>query len=72
MRGNATWQDFAMPTLAAAILANLPGITFWMTMLTGYRLHTVEGLIQRLGFVIVLIWIVFVAARLGRVTSRDE
>ncbi|MDH3639047.1 MAG: DUF998 domain-containing protein [Gammaproteobacteria bacterium] len=50
MRNSANWEKFAAPTLVAAILANLPGITFWLTMLSGYRLYSVEGLVQRLGF----------------------
>lgn len=64
MRNSATWEKSAAPTLVAAILANLPGIAFWLTILTGHRLHSIEGLVQRAGFVIVLIWMVFVARRL--------
>jgi hypothetical protein len=68
MRGTDNWEDLATPTLLTAFLANLPGITFWITVATGFRLPSVEGLIQRLGFVIVLIWIFFVATRLWRLT----
>jgi len=68
MRGNDNWKGLATPTLVTAILANLPGITFWITIATGFRLPSIEGLIQRLGFVIVLVWIFFVAARLWRLT----
>lgn len=68
MRGNENWKGLATPTLVTAILANLPGITFWITIATGYRLSSIEGLIQRLGFVIVLIWVFFVAWRLRRLT----
>jgi len=48
------WKGYAIPTLATAILANLPGIILWITFFTGFRLFSVEGLIQRLGFVIVI------------------
>ena len=72
MRHNEKWKGFAIPTLVTAILANLPGITLWITFFTDYRLLTVEGLIQRLGFVVALIWIFFVAARLWQLTSHDE
>jgi hypothetical membrane protein len=65
MRRSVTCNDLAAATLGAAILANLPGIVFWATVATGFRLHSVEGLIQRAGMVVVLIWIFFVAARLG-------
>lgn len=72
MRGAEKWQGFAAPTLVAAILANLPGITFWITISTGFRLHSVEGMIQRLGLVVVLIWIFLVAAQLRRRASHKK
>ncbi len=71
MRGSEKWKGLVTPTLAMAILANLPGITFWITISTGFRLFSVEGLIQRLGFIVVLIWIFFVAARLWRLASHE-
>tara|TARA_R110002096_G_scaffold280294_1_gene474428 strand:- start:7693 stop:7980 length:288 start_codon:yes stop_codon:yes gene_type:complete len=69
MRGSEKWKSFVAPTLIAVILANLSGITFWVTIVTDFRLHSVEGLIQRMGFVVVLIWIFLVAARMWR--SKD-
>jgi len=72
MRLSEQWQAYANPTLIAAILANLPGITFWITIFTGQRLEFIEGLLQRLGFIVVLIWIFFVAARLWRQACNDE
>jgi len=57
------WKDLAKPTLVAAVRANLTGITFWITIATGFRPYSVEGPIQRLGFAIVLIWIFMVAVR---------
>jgi hypothetical membrane protein len=72
MRHSEKWKSYTLPTLVTAILANLPGITFWITIFTDYRLQSVEGLLQRLGFVIVLIWIFFVAARLWRLASHNE
>ena len=71
VRGSEEWKGLARPTFVAALLANLPGITFWITIATGYRLHSIEGLIQRLGFVVVLTWIFFVAARLWRLESHE-
>ena len=64
MRHTKNWQSYAHLTLVAAILANLPGITFWLTIFTGYRLESIEGLLQRLGIIVVLIWIFFVAAKM--------
>jgi len=31
------WKDLAKPTLVAAVLPNLPGITFLITIATGFR-----------------------------------
>jgi uncharacterized Tic20 family protein len=72
MRHSEKWAGYAVPTLITAILANLPGITLWLTIATGTRLALVEGLIQRLGFIIVLIWIFVVATKLWRLASRRE
>jgi len=72
IRGSTNWKSFSMPTLMAAIFANLTGIMFWITFSTGFRLVSVEGLIQRLGFVIVLIWMFFIAMRLWRPLSHDK
>ena len=63
IRKSEKWKGLTTATFVAAVLANLPGITLWITLFTGFRLYAVEGLIQRMGFVVVLIWIFFVAAR---------
>jgi len=70
MGGDSRWSGFAAPTLMAGILANLPGIIFWATIFTGYRLHAIEGLIQRMGFIVVLIWIFAVAMRMRRLEMK--
>lgn len=72
MRASTRWRDFATPTLVAATCANLPGLTFWITISSESRLPSVEGLIQRLGFVVVLVWIFFVAVRLRRPVLQSE
>lgn len=69
MRDSEKWQGFATPTLVAAILANLPGIIFWITIATDHRLLSIEGLIQRTGFVVVLIWIYIIAMKLRKLAS---
>lgn len=71
-RDETRWRGFAAPTLAAAILANLPGIAFWITLFTGLRLYAAEGLIQRAGFVVILIWMFFAGARLWRAASQGQ
>ncbi|WP_455222977.1 DUF998 domain-containing protein [Kaarinaea lacus] len=72
MRSSQKWKSLATPTLLAGVLANLPGVTFWVTFSTGYRLQSVEGLIQRLGFVFLLIWIFYITLRLLMKASREE
>lgn len=69
-RHSDNWREFATSTLVAAILANLPGIVFWMTLFTNSRLYSLEGLIQRMGFVVVLIWIFFAALRMRNLRVR--
>lgn len=61
MRQDDRWQSFAALALAAGILANIPGIVFWATIATGHRLYSVEGIIQRMGLIVVLIWIFWTA-----------
>ena len=70
MRGSVKWKELAAPTLVLAILANLPGIIFWITLATDNRLLSVEGLIQRLGFIFVLFWIFYIALKLLRQTDH--
>ena len=64
IRHSDTWQAFATTTFVAAILANFPGIVFWITLFTNSRLYSVEGFIQRMGIIVVLIWIFFAALRM--------
>ena len=61
MRKSEPWKGFSTPTLIAAIFANLPGIIFWATFLTGYKLESTAGLIQRMGFVVTLFWMFYIA-----------
>lgn len=72
MRHSHTWKRYATPTLVAAILANVPGVMFWVMFATGFRLLSIEGLIQRLGFIVVLIWIFFIAVSAWRQLSHTE
>ena len=34
---------------------------FWVTFLTGYKLESIGGLIQRVGFLVTLFWMFFIA-----------
>ena len=42
--------------LVTGIIANIPGIIFWIMMAT-IRIPAIDGLIQRLGIVFIFIWI---------------
>lgn len=66
MRSCGKWKELVTPTLVAVVLANVPGIVFWITIFADLRVHSVEGLIQRMGIVVVFIWIFFLAARMWR------
>jgi hypothetical membrane protein len=57
LKNDPQWQKYAGYTLATVVVSNIPGITLWLTYITGNRLRELEGLIQRLGIVFVLIWI---------------
>ncbi len=61
MRKSDQWKSFAPPTLIAAIFANMAGIIFWSTFLTGYKLESTAGLIQRMGFVVTMFWVFYIA-----------
>jgi len=67
MKQDPRWKNYRSITLAAAILANIPGIVFWITMFTT-RLPEWEGLIQRLGLLFPLIWVEIMAIRLLRLS----
>jgi hypothetical protein len=61
------WRSTRWFTLAAGILANVPGLVLWITFFTT-RIRTWEGLIQRLGIVFPLLWVGAMAIRLLRLS----
>jgi hypothetical protein len=71
IRHSDTWRAFSTSTLVAAILANFPGVVFWMTLFTNSRFYSVEGYIQRMGIIVVLIWIFFAALRMRKLLARQ-
>lgn len=60
LKKDAQLRSFAWFTLAMGILANIPGLIFWLSFFT-VRMSSWEGLIQRLGIFIPLIWILVTA-----------
>ncbi len=65
------WKKYSAVTLAAAILANIPGIIFWITMFTT-RLPEWEGIIQRLGLLFPLMWVEVMAIQLLRLSGKES
>jgi len=57
------WKRYAIPTLMTGILANIPGIILWITIFASITLE-MDGILQRLGIVFVLIWMEFVSWKL--------
>ncbi len=60
---DSIWKKYATYTLVTGIIANIPGIFFWVTLATT-RLPEIEGLIQRLGIIFVFIWIEIVSLKM--------
>ena len=65
MSRSEQWKTFAWLTLGMGILANIPGLVFWATILST-RIPQWEGVIQRLGLIVPLAWIEVTAIRLLR------
>ncbi len=69
LKKNKRLRNFAWFTLTMGILANIPGLVFWFSFLTT-RMSDWEGLIQRLGIFIPLIWIVAMAIQQMRLSHH--
>ncbi len=63
LRKDDYWKKYAIPTLMTGILANIPGIILWITIFTSLTLE-MDGILQRLGIVFVLIWMEVVSWKL--------
>ncbi|NIO49367.1 MAG: DUF998 domain-containing protein [Candidatus Aminicenantes bacterium] len=57
------WKRYAIPTLMTGILANIPGIILWITIFASLTLE-MDGILQRLGIVFILIWMEVVSWKL--------
>ncbi|HKJ28196.1 MAG TPA: DUF998 domain-containing protein [Anaerolineales bacterium] len=71
MKGDPQWENSRGLTLTAVFLANIPGITMWITLFTT-RLPEWEGLIQRLGLLFPLIWVEVMALKLLRISGPGQ
>jgi hypothetical protein len=71
LKKDPRWKNYRTFTLAAAILANIPGIILWITLLTT-RVPEWEGIIQRLGILFPLIWVEVMAIKLLRLSKAKE
>ena len=71
LKRDPRWENHSAVTLAAAILANISGIVFWITMFTT-RIPEWEGIIQRLGLLFPLIWVEVMAIQLLRLSMEES
>ena len=71
LKKDPRWENYYAITLAAAILANIPGIIFWITMFTT-RLPEWEGIIQRLGLLFPLFWVEVMSIQLLRLSKEES
>ena len=56
--------------MAMGVLANVPGITMWISFLT-IRIREWEGVLQRLGIIFPLLWVEVLAIHLLRQSLRS-
>jgi hypothetical protein len=68
MRSDQRWKNLRWFTLAMGVLANVPGITLWISFFTT-RIPEWEGVIQRLGIVFPLLWVEVIAIYLLRLRA---
>lgn len=71
LKSDARWSNYRGVTLMAAILANVPGILFWITIFTT-RIPEWEGVFQRLGVLFPFIWVEVMAIKLLRLSSNSH
>jgi hypothetical protein len=71
LKQDPRWENYRVLTLTAAILANIPGIIFWITLFTT-RLPEWEGIIQRLGLLFPLMWVEVMAIKLLRLSKEES
>ncbi len=69
MRKDPKWSNYKWFTMIMAILANIPGITLWVTVFT-IGAPEFGGIIQRLGILFPLIWIGVIAYRMLQLYSK--
>ena len=69
LRKDPQWKNHSKFTLITGIMANVPGIIFWITLAT-VRFPAIEGLIQRAGIVFVFIWIGAMSLKMLKLNKR--
>ncbi|MFW9997518.1 MAG: DUF998 domain-containing protein [Candidatus Odinarchaeota archaeon] len=72
LKNDPRWEKYRFYTLLSGLAANATGIGFWISLVL-FRQEAVmfRGVLQRLGIVIPLLWMVIIAVQLLRV-SRDR
>ena len=71
IRKDPKWKDYSKYTLITGIMANVPGIIFWITLAT-VRFPSIEGIIQRAGIVFVFIWIGVMSLKMLKLNMKKK
>jgi hypothetical membrane protein len=71
LRKDYKWKKYSKFTLITGIMANVPGIIFWITLAT-VRFPAIEGLIQRSGIIFIFIWIGMMSYRMLQLSLNKK
>lgn len=71
LRKDSKWKKYSKFTLITGIMANVPGIIFWITLAT-VRFPAIEGLIQRSGIIFIFIWIGMMSYRMLQLSLNKK
>jgi len=71
LRKDSKWKNYSKYTLITGIMANVPGIIFWITLAT-VRFPSIEGIIQRAGIVFVFIWIGVMSLKMLKLNMKKK
>jgi len=64
-------EKYSKFTLITGIMANVPGIIFWITLAT-VRLPAIEGLIQMSGIIFIFIWIEIMSLKMLKLNMQKK
>ncbi len=71
LRKDPKWKNYSKFTLITGIMANVPGIIFWITLAT-VRFPAIQGLIQRLGIIFIFIWVGVMSLKMLKLNMKNK